>query len=71
MVYMPPKKRKHPTVNKTVRLAEDVAGMVDLYAEDQQWSANTAIDTALRRYLEGQGYKEKLEARLKEEGLLE
>jgi len=55
MVYMSPRKRKHPTVNKTMRLAEDVAMMVDLYAEDQQWSANTAMDTALRRYLEGLG----------------
>ena len=68
MVYMPTKKRKHPTVNRTLRLAEDVAMMVDLYAKDQQWSANTAIDTALRRYLEGLGYKERVAAMLKEQG---
>jgi|GEM_PF-1893338 len=68
MVYMSPRKRKHPTVNKTMRLAEDVAMMVDLYAEDQQWSANTAMDTALRRYLEGLGYKERVAAMLKEQG---
>ncbi len=66
MVYMPTRKRKIPTVNRTARLSEDVAGMLDLYADDQQWSANTALDTALRRYLEGLGYREKLEAVKKE-----
>ena len=67
MVYMPPKRRKFPTVNKTARLSEEVAMMVDLYAEDKQWSANTAMDTALRRYLEGLGYKERVAAMLKEQ----
>jgi predicted HicB family RNase H-like nuclease len=67
MVYMPPRKRKSPTINRTARLAEDVAMMLDLYAEDQQWSGNTALETALRRYLEGLGYKEKVEALLKEQ----
>lgn len=67
MVYMPPRKRKAPTVNRTARLAEDVAMMLDLYAEDQQWSGNTALENALRRYLEGLGYREKIEAMLKAE----
>jgi hypothetical protein len=61
MVCMAQKRRKSPTVNRTARLSEDVAGMLDLYADDQQWSANTALDTALRRYLEGLGYRERLE----------
>jgi hypothetical protein len=64
MVYMPTRKRKKPTVSRTARLSEDVAGMLDLYAEEQQWSGNTAMDTALRRYLEGLGYREKYERAL-------
>lgn len=59
---MPQKKRQTPIVTRTARLSKDVAGMLDLYAEDQQWSANTAMDNALRRYLEGLGYAEKLAA---------
>ncbi len=34
--------------------------MLDLYAEEQRWSANTAMDTILRRYLEGLGFREKV-----------
>jgi hypothetical protein len=60
MVYMPQKKRQTPIVNRTARLSKDVADMLDLYAEDQQWSGNTAMETILRKYLEGLGYREKL-----------
>jgi len=58
---------RYSVTTHPARLSEDVAMMVDLYAEDQQWSANTAMDTALRRYLEGLGYKERVAAMLKEQ----
>jgi hypothetical protein len=58
-IEMAQRKRQNPIVSRTARLSKDVAAMLDLYAEEQRWSANTAMDTILRRYLEGLGYKEK------------
>lgn len=58
-IEMAQRKRQSPIVSRTARLSKDVAAMLDLYAEEQRWSANTAMDTILRRYLEGLGYKEK------------
>ncbi len=63
MVYMPQRKRPNPVITRTARLSKDVAEMLDLYAEDQQWSGNTAMDNILRKYLEGLGYQEKLAAK--------
>lgn len=60
MVYMPQRKRQTPIVARTARLSKDVAAMLDLYAEDQQWSGNTAMDDILRKYLEGLGYAERI-----------
>ena len=37
--------------------------MLDLYAEDQDWSANAALKNALKRYLAGLGYQEKVKAK--------
>jgi len=58
---MPQQKRQTTVISRTARLSRDVAEMLDLYAKDQRWSANTAMDAILRRYLEGLGYKDKLE----------
>lgn len=60
MVYMPQRKRQTPIISRTARLSKDVAEMLDLYAEDQHWSGNTAMDNILRKYLEGLGYAEKV-----------
>jgi ABC-type proline/glycine betaine transport system substrate-binding protein len=54
------RKRLNPIISRTARISKDVAEMLDLYAVEQDWSANTALDNVLRKYLEGLGYKEKL-----------
>jgi hypothetical protein len=65
---MPQRKRLTPIVSRTARLSKDVAAMLDLYAEEQRWSANTAMDIILRRYLEGLGFREKVRKELDLEG---
>ncbi len=62
MVYMP-RKPKEDITARSVRLTNDVVAMLDLYAEDQDWSANAALNNALKRYLTGLGYLEKLQAK--------
>ena len=62
MVYMP-RKAKEDITTRSVRLANDVVSMLDLYAEEQDWSANAALNNALRRYLAGLGYQEKIQAK--------
>jgi hypothetical protein len=54
------RKRLNPIISRTARISKDVAEMLDLYAVEHDWSANTALDNVLRKYLEGLGYKEKL-----------
>jgi hypothetical protein len=58
--FVAQRKRLNPIVSRSARISKDVAEMLDLYAVDQSWSANTALDNILRKYLEGLGYKEKL-----------
>lgn len=62
MVYMP-RKAKEDITTRSVRLTNDVVAMLDLYAEEQDWSANAALNNALKRYLTGLGYLEKLQAK--------
>lgn len=59
MIYMPRKPRENITA-RSVRLTKDVVSMLDLYATDQDWSANAALNNALKRYLTGLGYQEKI-----------
>ena len=65
MVYMP-RKPKEDITARSVRLTNDVVAMLDLYAEDQDWSANAALNNALKRYLTGLGYQEKVKEKAKQ-----
>ena len=68
MIYMPRKPKENITA-RSVRLTKDVVAMLELYANDQDWSANAALNNALKRYLTGLGYQEKVEEKERSEAV--
>jgi hypothetical protein len=56
LTYMPRKQQK--TVNRTVRLLEEVAEGLDRFADDQLISANAAVNKLIKERLAEYGYLE-------------